>query len=136
LEATTNSYALAEGLRDLGQGVFMPPNVKGWDGGVEWINSSRLLGRANLVWALVSGRDQRYKRKIALDTLVARHVPQPATTASTTRWLADLLLASPLPEAVQVQLAALAADGSAESDHQRYARVVHAIATLPEFQLV
>jgi uncharacterized protein (DUF1800 family) len=29
----------------LGQNLFSPPNVKGWPGGEEWINSATLLGR-------------------------------------------------------------------------------------------
>jgi hypothetical protein len=34
-------------LADLGQNVFEPPSVKGWDGGRLWINTSTLLKRAN-----------------------------------------------------------------------------------------
>ena len=49
LEAQTNVKQLAQRLAQLGQEVFYPPNVKGWDGGRTWINSSTLLGRANLV---------------------------------------------------------------------------------------
>jgi hypothetical protein len=33
----------------LGQRVFQPPNVKGWDGGRTWINPSTLLQRQNLL---------------------------------------------------------------------------------------
>jgi uncharacterized protein (DUF1800 family) len=31
----------------MGQRLFFPPNVKGWDGGAAWINSGTLLTRAN-----------------------------------------------------------------------------------------
>jgi uncharacterized protein (DUF1800 family) len=34
-------------LRELGQVPFMPPNVKGWDGGKAWITTSTLLARYN-----------------------------------------------------------------------------------------
>lgn len=34
-------------LRQLGQMPFAPPNVKGWDGGKAWINTSTLLARYN-----------------------------------------------------------------------------------------
>ena len=34
-------------LADLGQDVFEPPTVKGWEGGRLWINSASLLQRAN-----------------------------------------------------------------------------------------
>jgi uncharacterized protein (DUF1800 family) len=135
LEGTANLYALADDLRDLGHGVFFPPNVKGWDGGVEWINSASLLSRANLVWNLVSGTDGRYKKKVPLVELAARAGGDSNQNA---RWFADLLLAQRLPDEVYVQLAAVASGtGDASVDeHRRLARLVQAIATLPEFQLM
>ena len=42
-------------LQQLGQVLFAPPNVKGWDGGRAWISSSTLLLRYNLAGALVRG---------------------------------------------------------------------------------
>jgi uncharacterized protein (DUF1800 family) len=35
--------------RQLGQDIFGPPNVKGWSGGDEWINSSSLLARKQIL---------------------------------------------------------------------------------------
>ncbi len=35
-------------LRQMGQAPFIPPNVKGWDGGRAWITTSTLLFRYNL----------------------------------------------------------------------------------------
>jgi|688.fasta_scaffold12917_12 uncharacterized protein (DUF1800 family) len=32
---------------ELGQNLFMPPSVKGWDGGTTWINSATLIRRSN-----------------------------------------------------------------------------------------
>ena len=40
----------------LGQLLFSPPNVKGWDGGRSWISASSLLYRYNLAAYLLSGR--------------------------------------------------------------------------------
>lgn len=46
--------ALAATCDRQGQELFAPPNVKGWDGGKAWLNSSTLLTRANwssdVVW--------------------------------------------------------------------------------------
>jgi uncharacterized protein (DUF1800 family) len=42
-------------LRQLGQDLFAPPNVKGWDGGVTWINTNTLLTRYNDAQSLVAG---------------------------------------------------------------------------------
>ena len=44
-------------LRLLGQELFMPPNVKGWDGGVAWINTNTLVNRQNLALLLVTGEN-------------------------------------------------------------------------------
>ncbi|HVV00653.1 MAG TPA: DUF1800 domain-containing protein [Verrucomicrobiae bacterium] len=41
--------------RSLGQDLFAPPNVKGWDGGLNWITTSNLLARYNDAAALVNG---------------------------------------------------------------------------------
>jgi uncharacterized protein (DUF1800 family) len=43
----TRLYALAG--RHLGQDIFAPPNVKGWPGGEDWINSTTLLGRKQVL---------------------------------------------------------------------------------------
>ncbi len=43
--------------RQLGQELFQPPNVKGWDGGAAWINTNTLLNRHNLALLLVTGEN-------------------------------------------------------------------------------
>ena len=42
-------------LRQLGQDLFAPPNVKGWDGGITWITTNTLLARYNDADTLVRG---------------------------------------------------------------------------------
>jgi uncharacterized protein (DUF1800 family) len=42
-------------LLQLGQELFQPPNVKGWDGGIAWITTTSLLDRYNFAAALVEG---------------------------------------------------------------------------------
>lgn len=39
----------------LGQGLFNPPNVKGWPGGNAWIDSATLVGREQFIEALTRG---------------------------------------------------------------------------------
>ena len=41
--------------RNLGQELFAPPNVKGWDGGLSWITTNTLLARYNQAAVLVEG---------------------------------------------------------------------------------
>jgi uncharacterized protein (DUF1800 family) len=42
-------------LRSMGQDLFAPPNVKGWDGGLSWITTNTLLARYNDAATLVEG---------------------------------------------------------------------------------
>jgi hypothetical protein len=42
-------------LVQLGQELFQPPNVKGWDGGIAWVTTNSLLDRYNFAAALVEG---------------------------------------------------------------------------------
>lgn len=43
-------------MRQLGQELFAPPSVKGWDGGVSWISTNQLLNRYNFAAMLVMGQ--------------------------------------------------------------------------------
>src|SRR5205085_8896295 len=45
-------------LANLGQDLFAPPNVKGWDGGISWITTNNLLARYNQAEMLVYGKNQ------------------------------------------------------------------------------
>lgn len=56
-------YALVvSAMRQLGQDLFNPPNVKGWDGGKAWINANALLYRYNLPATLIAPRATRDDR--------------------------------------------------------------------------
>ena len=60
LQGSTNLIELSKGLGSLGQQLFFPPNVKGWDGGRTWINSSTLLARTNLMHRLLQHSATRF----------------------------------------------------------------------------
>lgn len=45
--------------QQLGQVLFMPPNVAGWDWGQAWINTNTLLTRYNLAGLLTKGVDEK-----------------------------------------------------------------------------
>ena len=47
----------AQILRSLGQELFLPPNVKGWDGGLAWITTNNLLARYNTAFFLIFGQN-------------------------------------------------------------------------------
>lgn len=47
--------AAQNAMRQIGQILFAPPNVKGWDGGKSWITTSTLLFRYNFANYLING---------------------------------------------------------------------------------
>ena len=131
LGGSVNSYQLARGLNELGQGLFYPPNVKGWDGGRTWINSSTLLARANLVRELLTDGKTRFDGGSLTDLLERENVRTPREQVLR---LAELLVAVPLAEQVEQRLVELASDDAKEKE-RRLREVVYALAATPEFQL-
>ena len=73
LEGRVGTTALAAVLEELGQNVFYPPSVKGWDGGTVWLNGQTLLARQNLALALTSTEDIRFGRRTDPAALVKKH---------------------------------------------------------------
>lgn len=47
---------LLDALDLMGQNIFFPPSVKGWDGGRSWINTSTLFVRQNILAYLLTGK--------------------------------------------------------------------------------
>jgi len=58
LECDLPPTMVCEGItRRMGQDLFAPPNVKGWDGGISWITTNTLLDRDNTAAILVQGAE-------------------------------------------------------------------------------
>ena len=55
----TDGASLRRGMGAMGQVLFAPPDVSGWEGGATWINSSTLVERVNLANAVANGRSRR-----------------------------------------------------------------------------
>lgn len=59
-----------KGMSAMGQVLFEPPTVDGWDGGRSWINTSTLFVRQNLTTYLISGKHPTKKnnpKKVGYD---------------------------------------------------------------------
>jgi uncharacterized protein (DUF1800 family) len=131
LDGTANMVQLGQRLRELGQVPLYPPNVKGWDGGRAWINSSTLLGRSNLVRAIVENPEARFAGGSLIQMLEQQHVDSPNAAVD---HLAELLVAVPLDPAVRQQLVqSLDQPGAGRS--QALKQTIHLLGSLPEFQL-
>jgi uncharacterized protein (DUF1800 family) len=92
LSATTNLERMVKMLKPLGQGLFYPPNVKGWDGGRSWINSSTLIGRANFMVDLIADGNTRFDGK-TLDAWCSSHA---IPASDWLDWLERTYLVQPL----------------------------------------
>jgi uncharacterized protein (DUF1800 family) len=144
LEGEVSATGLAQRLEGLGQNLFHPPSVKGWDGAEAWLNAQTLLYRQNLSLDLTSTESN----------LIRPPKPDPATLArkhgrSDDAGVVDFFLAlflqSDVPSAARERLLdylrtarkpAASAYASLFDEPDRPMRAVcHLALTLPEFQL-
>ncbi len=100
----TGNRAQQNALKDLGQTLFDPPNVKGWEGGRAWISGSTFLARCNLAGTLFLSPDQpgaanldqlfpdeiRKRPESLMDSASVRLFFQTASGPDKDRWLAFL----------------------------------------------
>lgn len=56
-------------LRNLGQDLFAPPNVRGWPGGEHWINSSTLLARKQFIERLLRATEKESQQAMRREML-------------------------------------------------------------------
>ena len=130
LDGSTDAYRLADSTRELGQGLYFPPSVKGWDGGRTWINSSTLLGRANLVRRLLDDRKTRFGKQTLSEHLATQDIK---SSADVVGYFEKVLFAVEIPETAKHRLAE--ANPTSESSAKRQRDTIHLLCTLPEFQL-
>jgi uncharacterized protein (DUF1800 family) len=113
-------------LEQLGQTLFAPPNVKGWDGGRAWISSSTLLLRYNLSGTLVRGGGDS-----APD--IEKILPPAATPQQACDLLAWRLFQGPMnPELRDKTFHHLEKNGNAPAARRD---IVHLLMSTPDFQL-
>ena len=135
--------ALASATDLMGQNVFFPPNVKGWDGGRSWMNTSTLFIRQNLLVYLLTGRKPDMYEWQASDipfdaTHLVDHLRQPdgsVDMASGIEYLLRFNLAqSPSPLRLQ-QVMAFATSRGERLDNDRIIAVLALTTAMPEYQL-
>jgi hypothetical protein len=137
--------SLAQALETLGQRVFYPPSVKGWDGGAAWLNGQTLLTRQNLALTLCETRqrDEAGNGTLPLPVLLAKRHSK--ADAATVEFFLDLFLQGDVPPETRQRLTAYAEQAKTQkfpvywSDDRkaehRVISVCHLALTLPEFQL-
>jgi len=127
MEATTNLEQLGERLRMLGQGLFFPPNVKGWEGGRAWINSSTLIGRANLVYDMARNENTKFGASSLPQWCERNNLRTPASLVD---YLGATLFGQPLDELQRSQILS-----KVNSDSYSWHRVLEIVGTIPALHL-
>jgi len=134
---------LAIAMEGLGQRLFYPPSVAGWDMGRAWLNSQTFLLRQNLALALTSTTDDRFGRRADPAALVRRHDCRNGTDQ--VDFLVRLFLQGDVADATRRRLVEYLQTASAQgypffwapeeaADH-RIRALCHLVLCLPEFQL-
>lgn len=132
-DLSTNAEKLADDLKAVGQGLFFPPNVKGWDGGRTWINSSTLLGRSNMMHRILQDENTKFAGGSLMDFL-SNQVEEPITKAKAIDLFSQQMIAVPLSRSRKQQVASTAIDGRPNEIALR--QLLHAVVSLPECQIV
>jgi uncharacterized protein (DUF1800 family) len=129
----------------LGQTLLAPPDVSGWDGGLAWINTTTVLGRANFANAIATDRtDNERGYYVNVDTLLAGQNFKNANKL--VDYLVDLMGPLPLSKKQKKPLKnyALMNDNGvkqtpfsldATAKDKKVRGLIHLIMTLPEYQM-
>jgi len=143
LEGRIGTTALAAAMEQLGQSLFNPPSVKGWDGGTAWLNGQTLLYRQNLALAFCSTEDARFGTRTDPAALARRH--KKATDAEQVEFFLELFLQGDVPDESRRRLTDYQQKSKTkkvpvywteqDAADQRVRSLCHLVLTLPEFQL-
>ncbi len=143
LDGRVGTLPLADALEGLGQRLFAPPSVKGWDGGTSWVNANMLLLRHNLALAITSTQDDRFGRRTDPAKIARQHNRQSAEELMA--FFSQLFLQDDLPQATREKLVEYLRDAKGQSypvywtaddrENQRIRAACHLLLTQPEFQL-
>jgi uncharacterized protein (DUF1800 family) len=135
--------SLSQALEGLGQSLFYPPSVKGWDGGRTWLNAQTLLFRQNLALSLTSTQDDRFGRRTDPAFLAEQYGLK--SDEQVVDFLLRVFLQKDVPAASRATLLDYLAKArkqtapvywpEGEADAHRVRAVCHLVLTLPEFQL-
>ena len=125
VEARPNLQVAGRLAAQLGQDLFAPPTVKGWEGGRLWVTSASLLQRNNSIATLLSGQMGR------LGTPATRAW---AKAPAAVKFYTELLLARDLTPAARARLEGYPVQTQGDAARQTRG-LLQLIMTLPEFQL-
>src|SRR5262245_408698 len=137
-----NALNLTTSLENMGQNVFHPPSVKGWDGGQTWLNGQTLLFRQNLALDMCRRPAGDQQPATAFAVAQAHGMKSDEELAG---FFLDLFLQGDVPEETRKKVCDYAKSARTQkvpsywtkqdvAEH-RVISLCHLVMTLPEFQL-
>lgn len=110
-----NTLQLSEWSTRMGQDLFYPPNVGGWNGGRSWLASRSVIARCNFANAVATGQLWQSCGPAGIESSLGRILEQHAVGRSLrdrAQWLATLLYGTCTTEQVSIVIGDL---GSSET---------------------
>ncbi len=130
---------LCDALSMMGQKLFDPPSVAGWEPGRAWMNTSTLLTRQNTCAYLVTGKlpyeDGWSKDRVGFSPASLIEDLKDRQPAAVVDHLASSLLARPLATQRRDELVAFLAQRSDATSDDALLALLLLITALPEYQL-
>jgi len=134
---------LAALMSRMGQNLFEPPNVKGWDGGLSWIASDTLMERFNFAARISTQKFDKVDGYISPDKLAKNF--NMTTAEDMVDHLLALLVDSDVPKATREKLIEYVATDlsghptdvppNGKTLDVKMRGLIHLIMTLPSYQL-
>jgi len=119
----------------MGQVLFNPPDVSGWDGGETWINSTTLLQRLNFVNLISASSNKR----LPFDPSKLLPQDSPSLTEAGLEYFPKLLLdenmAPEEQQVLQAYLTTLDARVGSLKNNEKLKSLVYLVMASPEYQL-
>lgn len=127
-------------LRSMGQMLFAPPNVKGWDGGKSWVSTATLLFRYNFANYLLNGTGHQpnvpsglQRDPVEISKLVPTEIRgKPAEVVAA---LGQRLFHAPVESKQAETLSAYLQTQGKTPDDRSLRRLIHLMMSTPQFQL-
>ena len=136
---TRDERGLTRALAAMGQDLFEPPSVAGWDGGRSWINTSTVFLRQNTCVYQITGSSPGRdfdKNDMAYDPMpLLQGCPDPTDATKVTDHLVDALLGEHLSPTRRAPLVRFMQERSKGVTPDSVVALLLLITAMPEYQL-
>jgi uncharacterized protein (DUF1800 family) len=128
-----STLVLADWMKRMGQDLFYPPNVGGWNGGRAWLTTRALIVRTNFAAALVDGIPIGRRESLDATALAERH-SRAKSLDDTLAFYGDLLLGSQ-PDAMWSGRVVEALDRAGLHGSEKLRQAIVLVLSIPQAQI-